>query len=179
VGIEKLSDSSSLNPIENLFKGEKQMKKTVLVATLLASAAFSTSIAFAGEAYTNYSRDQSAMSGQSIMDIGAASRAHTEQVINSSRADMARSSAGVNSDFQFGASQSEQSWKSVKTPDKAPVHGLVPGDCRGDNTSDAYRKQMGQQREGFTKETLVPQNECESDHATVGGVPPAAGAAHH
>ncbi|OGW14074.1 MAG: hypothetical protein A3K09_05540 [Nitrospinae bacterium RIFCSPLOWO2_12_FULL_47_7] len=147
------------------------MKKPVLIASLLASVAlsFGSTIAFAGEAYINYGRDQSAMSGQSIMDLGSAARMHSEKVIASSRADQARSGVGVNYDHQFGSSQTEQSWKAVKSPDKAPVTGLVAGDCRGDNTSDEYRKQMGQSRDGYMKENLVSQKDCEVDHATVGG----------
>ena len=158
------------------------MKKTVLIAAVLAFTApsFTPTNATAGEAYQNYSRDSSVMGvGQSMMDIGASARAHSDKEISSSRADLARNySVGVNTDLQFGSSQSEQSWKAVKSPDKAPVPGLVPGDCRGDNTSDAYRKQMGQSRDGYMKEHLVGQAECEFDHATVGGTG-APAAAHH
>lgn len=160
------------------------MKKSVLLATLLASTVSFGAAAYAAgpnEAYINYGRDISVQpgAGQSIMDIGASARAHTEQVIASSRADLARNNnVGVNVDYQFGSSQSEQSWKAVKSPDKAPVPGLVPGDCRGDNTSDAYRKQMGQSRDGYMKEHLVSQEQCEADHATIGGTG-ATGGGHH
>ncbi|MBI5428013.1 MAG: hypothetical protein HZA02_07015 [Nitrospinae bacterium] len=115
-------------------------------------------------------QDQSVMGGirNSIVDMGAAARAATDRTNVRSRADMSRSSSsGVNVDFQFGSSQSEQSWKAVKTPDKAPVPGLVAGDCRGDNSSDAYRKQMGQSREGFMKEALIPNSDCGEYHPTL------------
>ncbi|MBI4388717.1 MAG: hypothetical protein HY580_00935 [Nitrospinae bacterium] len=114
-------------------------------------------------------QDQSVMGGirSTIMDFGAHDRAAADRTNIRSRADMSRTSSfGVNVDHQFGSSQSEQSWKAVRTPDQAPVPGLVPGDCRGDNTTDAYRKQMGQSREGFVKEALIPNNECGENHAT-------------
>ena len=152
------------------------MKKSVLIAGILASAAlsFGATSAFAGaaDAYMNYGRDNSTTmgAGESVMDVGAAARAHSANVIASSRADTALdTNRGVNFIFQFGSSQTEQSWKAVKSPDKAPVPGLVAGDCRGDNSSDAYRKQMGQNRDGYTKEVLVTQDVCEADHATFGG----------
>lgn len=155
------------------------MKKLVLIAALLAIPSFGPTMASAGDiGYSNYSRDVSVMGGQSIVDMGAASRAASDKVIASSRADQATASIGVNTSHQFGSSQTEQSWKAVRTPDKAPVVGLVPGDCRGDNTSDDYRKRMGQSRDGYMKENLVSQTQCEADHDTVGGTAIAAHSAH-
>jgi hypothetical protein len=74
----------------------------------------------------------------------------------------------VNLDYQFGSSQSDQSWKMMKSvEDAGVVVGLVPGDCRGDNSSDAYRKQMNQSRNGYMEEKLVSQSDCAEIHPTV------------
>ena len=70
-------------------------------------------------------------------------------------------------DFQFGSSQSEQSWKAARTIEEAQVRGLVPGDCNGDNSDGAYRSQMNQNRKGFMKENLVSNANCEINHATM------------
>lgn len=119
----------------------------------------------------SYSQQDSSVMGvgQTMMQMGAHQRALTDATNRSSRADTSRSSAsGVNVDFQFGSSQSDQSWKAWRTvEDVGVVVGLVPGDCRGDNSDDAYRKQMGQNRDGYMKEPLVSQADCEKDHATV------------
>ena len=57
--------------------------------------------------------------------------------------------------MQFGSSQTENVWKSWKTvEDAGNVTGLVVGDCRGDNSSNAYRAQMNQNRNGYLKEIL-------------------------
>lgn len=113
--------------------------------------------------------DQSVMSvGQTMMQMGAKDRAMTSALNNMSRTIMSAPGANVNTDYQFGSSQSDQSWKAWRTvEDVGVVVGLVPGDCRGDNSDDAYRKQMGQNRKGYMKEPLVSQADCEKDHATV------------
>jgi hypothetical protein len=50
------------------------------------------------------------------------------------------------------------SWiKHKTTSDAGNVTGLVVGDCRGDNSSNAYRAQMNQSRKGFMSEPLVSQ----------------------
>lgn len=106
--------------------------------------------------------------GQTMVQMGARDRAMTNAVNNMSRTIMNAPGASVNTDYQFGQSQSDQSWKSWRTvEDAGVVVGLVPGDCRGDNSDDAYRKQMGQSREGFMKEPLVSQADCEAIHPTV------------
>jgi hypothetical protein len=69
--------------------------------------------------------------------------------------------------FQFGSSQSEQSWKAAKTIEEAQVRGLVPGDCNGDNSDNAYRSQMNQNRKGFMKELLVSRAQCGEYHPTL------------
>ncbi len=113
--------------------------------------------------------DQSVMGvGQTMVQMGARDRAMTSAVNNMSRSIMSAPGATVNSSYQFGSSQTDQSWKAARTvADAGVVVGLVPGDCRGDNSDDVYRKQMGQNRDGYMKEPLVSQADCEKDHATV------------
>ena len=111
--------------------------------------------------------------GQTMMQMGARDRALTNAANLASRAASSRAQAGVNVDYQFGSSQSEQSWKQWKTAEDAGVVvGLVPGDCRGDNSDDAYRKQMNAPRidpmgNPYMKENLVSQADCEINHATL------------
>ncbi len=149
------------------------MKKSV---SLVAVFAFFMvvglgSVASADELLTgaNIPVDQSVMGvGQTMVQMGARDRAMTSAVNNMSRTIMNAPGSSVNSDYQFGESQSDQSWKSWRTlEDVGVVVGLVPGDCRGDNSDDVYRKQMGQNRDGFMKEPLVSQADCEKIHATV------------
>ena len=106
--------------------------------------------------------------GQTMMQMGAHDRTLTNAVNLASGAGKSRSSTGpINTDYQFGSSQTDQSWKQMKTvEDAGVVVGLVPGDCRGDNSDDSYRKQMNQNRNGFMKEPLVSQADCEIDHKT-------------
>jgi len=70
-------------------------------------------------------------------------------------------------DYQFGSSQYEQSWKAAKTVEEAQVHGLVAGDCQGENSDAAYRKQMNQNRKGYMKEVLVSNAQCGVYHPTL------------
>jgi len=149
------------------------MKKSV---SLVAVFAFFMvvglgSVASADELLTgaNIPVDQSVMGvGQTMVQMGARDRAMTSAVNNMSRTIMNAPGSSVNSDYQFGESQSDQSWKSWRTlEDVGVVVGLVPGDCRGDNSDDVYRKQMGQNRDGFMKEPLVSQADCDKIHATV------------
>lgn len=129
------------------------------------------SVASADELLTgaNVPVDQSVMGvSQTMVQMGARDRAMTSAVNNMSRTIMSAPGSSVNSDYQFGESQSDQSWKSWRTlEDVGVVVGLVPGDCRGDNSDDWYRKAMGQNRDGYMKEPLVSQADCEKDHATV------------
>ena len=106
--------------------------------------------------------------GQTMMQMGAHNRTLTNAVNLASGAGSSRSSTGpINTDYQFGSSQSEQSWKQWRTvEDVGVVVGLVPGDCRGDNSDNSYRKQMNQNRKGYMKEPLVSQADCEIDHKT-------------
>ena len=115
-------------------------------------------------------QDSSVMGvGQTIMQMGARQRALTDATNLASRANLSRDTRnGINVDYQFGSSQTDESWKAIRTVEEAGVVvGLVPGDCRGDNSDDTYRKRMGQNRKGYMKEPLVPQSECEGYHPTV------------
>jgi hypothetical protein len=115
-------------------------------------------------------QDQSVMGvGQTMLQMGSQARTLTNAVNLASGAGQSRSSStGMNLDYQFGSSQSDQSWKMMKSvEDAGVVVGLVPGDCRGDNSSDAYRKQMNQSRNGYMEEKLVSQSDCAEIHPTV------------
>lgn len=155
------------------------MKKVISLVAVSALVGFMSlgSIASADDLIPG-SYDQSTNSqvmgvGQTVMEMGAKNRALTNATNMSSRANASRSIAGVNSDFQFGSSQSEQSWKQWKTPEDAGVVvGLVPGDCRGDNSDAAYRNQMNDKRidpfgNPYMQENLVSQADCQINHATM------------
>lgn len=106
--------------------------------------------------------------GKTMMEMGATDRARTEALNRNSGSMMARHvTGGLNQDYQFGSSQSNQSWKQEKTVEEASVVGLVPGDCRGDNSDDRYRRAMNQSRDGYMKETLVPNSMCADIHPTL------------
>jgi hypothetical protein len=113
--------------------------------------------------------DQSVMGvGKTMMQMGSRDRAMTNATNNMSRTIMSAPGASVNTDYQFGSSQTDQSWKAWRSvEDVGVVVGLVPGDCRGDNSDDAYRKAMGQNRDGYMKEPLVSQADCDKIHPTV------------
>lgn len=147
------------------------MKKSVSLVAVFAFFMGLGSVASADELLTgaNIPVDQSVMGvGQTMVQMGARDRAMTSAVNNMSRTIMNAPGSSVNSDYQFGESQSDQSWKSWRTlEDVGVVVGLVAGDCRGDNSDDVYRKQMGQNRDGFMKEPLVSQADCDKIHATV------------
>ena len=146
------------------------MKKAILFVAVSAFVGFTALNASADNTIPGaYAQSNGAGIGvnQSIMQMGAKDRALTNAVNLSSRAGSARSISGVHQDYQFGSSQAEQSWKAAKTIEEAQVYGLVPGDCRGDNSDDSYRKAMNQSRKGFMAENLVSQADCEIDHATM------------
>ncbi len=153
------------------------MKK---VFTLLAVGALALAVSSVASADTQvpgaYDQNNNAHVmgvGQTMMQMGARDRALTNAANIRSRAASARSQSGVNVDYQFGSSQSEQSWKQWRTPeDVGVVVGLVPGDCRGDNSDDSYRKQMQAPRidpfgNPYMKENLVSQTDCDKNHATM------------
>ena len=157
------------------------MRKLIVVALGLAFiATFSISIASADVLVTGgYSNvDQSLMgertSGPAFrtqVQIGAADRQHTAALDQASGAGRSMSNAGNGggADFQWGQSQTEQSWKAAKTVEEAQVRGLVAGDCGGENTTDAYRRQMNQNRKGFVSDLVISNANCQAYHATLTG----------
>lgn len=157
------------------------MRKFIVVATGLAFVAtFSISIASADVLVTGgYSNvDQSVMgprtSGEAFrsqVQIGAVARQHTSALDIASGAHRAQTNAnnGGGSDFQWGQSQTEQSWKAAKTVEEAQVRGLVAGDCGGENTTATYRAQMKQSRKGYLSEPIISNAKCGEYHATLTG----------
>ena len=114
--------------------------------------------------------DWSVMSvGKTQMQIGASDRAHANYINTKSGAGRALSNAGNGggADFQWGQSQTEQSWKAAKTVEEAQVRGLVAGDCGGENTTDAYRNQMNQNRKGYMSEPIISNDMCGEYHPTL------------
>ena len=155
------------------------MRKLIVVALGLAFiVTFSISIASADVLVTGgYSNvDQSVMgqrtSGEAFrtqVQIGAYDRIHTARLDIASGAHRAQTNAnnGGGSDFQWGQSQTEQSWKAARTVEEAQVRGLVAGDCGGENTTDAYRKQMKQSRKGYLSEPVISNAMCGEYHPTL------------
>ena len=108
--------------------------------------------------------------GQTVMQFGAGARVNANAVNLASGAGNQYGNSNTGSsggDFQFGSSQSEQSWKAARTIEEAQVRGLVAGDCNGDNSDGVYRKQMNQSRKGFAKEILVSIAQCGEYHPTL------------
>jgi len=157
------------------------MRKLIVVALGLAFiATFSISTASADElvtgAYAN--TDQSLMSPRTSgpafrtqVQIGAYDRIHTANLDQASGAGRSHSNAGNGggADFQWGQSQTEQSWKAAKTVEEAQVRGLVAGDCGGENTTGAYRAQMKQNRKGYLSEPIISNAKCGAYHKTLSG----------
>jgi len=151
------------------------MKKTIFFVAVSAFVGFISmgSVAVADDVVPgSYAQqDQSVMGvGQTMMQMGARSRSLTNAVNLASGAgrSAANSSTGASGgNFQFGSSQTEQSWKAAKTIEEAQVRGLVPGDCQGDNSDGAYRSQMNQNRNGYMKERLVSNADCAVYHPTL------------
>ena len=163
------------------------MRKSLVIALAVAFAAtFWVSTASADELVTGaYANVSSAVmsprtSGpafRSQVQIGAADRAHTSALDQASGAGLSHSNAGNGggADFQWGSSQTEQSWKAAKTVEEAQVRGLVAGDCGGENTTDAYRRQMNQNRKGYLPEPVISNAKCGAYHPTLSGVSVAKG----
>ena len=105
------------------------------------------------------------------MQIGAADRQAATRVNIGSGAGRSLSNAGNGggADFQWGQSQTEQSWKKAKTVEEAQVRGLVPGDCGGENTTGQYRSQMKQHRKGYVKDLVISNSQCGEYHKTLTG----------
>ena len=151
------------------------MKKVLAIVAVGALALSSTASADTNVpgAYDQNNNAQVMGVGQTMMQMGAQTRALTNATNQRSRAASARADYGVNSDYQFGSSQSEQSWKQWRTvEDAGGVVGLVVGDCRGDNSDGKYRAQMNDNRidpfgNPYMAEKLVSQTDCEVNHATI------------
>ena len=148
------------------------MKKAILLVAMSAFVGLTALSASADDmvpgAYFNQV-DSSVMYGTPIWDMGAADRVHANKVNRDNGAGLSRNSdIGRQADWQFGSSQSENVWKQWRTlEDTGSVTGLVVGDCRGDNSSDTYRRTMGQNRDGYMTEHLVSNADCQKNHATL------------
>ena len=121
-------------------------------------------------AYSQNNNANQVMSvGKTQMQIGARDRAHANYTNSRSGAGRSLSNAGNGGgeDFQWGASQQENSWKAASNFEEAMVHGMVANDCLGDNSDGIYRAQMNQNRDGYNAEPLVPQSQCHENHATL------------
>ena len=124
-------------------------------------------------AYTQNNNQHVMGVGQTMMQMGAADRALTNATNLASQAGAARNAGRTwNSDYQFGSSQSEQSWKAARTIEEAQVHGLVPGDCQGENSDGEYRAKMNDKRidpfgKAYMKENLVSNAQCAEYHPTL------------
>ena len=108
--------------------------------------------------------------GETVMQFGAGARVHANAVNRGSGAGNQWGNSNTGSsggDFQFGSSQTEQSWKAARTIEEAQVRGLVAGDCNGDNSDGVDRSQMNQNRKGFMKEILVSRAQCGEYHPTL------------
>jgi hypothetical protein len=117
-------------------------------------------------AYTQNNNQHVMGVGQTMMQMGAADRALTNATNLASQAGAARNAGRTwNSDYQFGSSQTEQSWKQWRSvEDAGVVVGLVPGDCRGDNIKAPRIDPFGNP---YMKENLVSQADCEINHPTL------------
>ena len=157
------------------------MRKLIVLALGLALVAtFGISTASADDmvpgAYGQV--DQSLMSPRTSgpafrtqVQIGTADRIATSRVNLGSGAGRSLSNAGNGggADFQWGQSQTEQSWKAAKTVEEAQVRGLVAGDCGGENTTAQYRSQMKQSRKGYLQEPVISNAQCGEYHKTLTG----------
>ena len=121
-------------------------------------------------AYAQQNNANQVMSvGKTQMQIGATDRAHANYINARSGAGRSHSNTGNGggSDSQWGSSQTENVWKEWRTiEDTGNVTGLVVGDGRGDNSSNAYRVQTNQSRKGFMPEPLVSQTQRQENHPT-------------
>jgi hypothetical protein len=151
------------------------MKKVILFVVVSAFLSFMAlgSVATADDVIpgTYVQHDASVMGvGQTVMQFGAGARILTNAVNLASGAGSARANSNTGSgggDYQFGQSQTEQSWKAARTIEEAQVRGLVAGDCQGENSDAVYRSQMNQSRKGFMKENLVSNAQCGEYHPTL------------
>ena len=149
------------------------MKKVMMLMSACMLLSFNALNASADDtvpgAYENRAANQVMSVGKTQMQIGAQDRAHANYVNQRSGAGRALSNTGNGggADFQWGQSQTEQSWKAAKNYEEAMAHGITAMDCQGDNSDGKYRAQMNQNREGFMSEPLVPQDQCHEIHETL------------
>ena len=155
------------------------MKKTILFLAVSAFVGFLGlgSIEYADNVVPGSYAQQGSSGvmgvGQTMMEMGAADRALTNATNLASQAGAARNAGRTwNSDYQFGSSQTEQSWKAARTIEEAQVHGLVPGDCQGENSDGKYRASMNDKRidpfgNPYMKENLVSNAQCAEYHPTL------------
>ena len=151
------------------------MKKVILFLTINSFLSFAALHASAdsvipGASSTNGNTFNQLISvGKTQMQIGAADRAHANYINQSSGAAIPRNGTrGTRADWQFGSSQTENVWNSWKTvEDAGNVTGLVVGDCHGDNSSNAHRAQMNQNRNDYLKENLISNAQCQENHPTL------------
>ena len=149
------------------------MKKPLILVSVLAlvTSFIISTIAFADDLVPGaYGRqDQSVMGvSKTMLDFGASDRSRTDALNRASNAAFQQSQGRHGESFyMFGSSQSDQSWKAARTVEEAQVRGLVPNDCQGDNSDGTYRKQMKQNRKGYTEEKLVSNAQCGINHATI------------
>jgi len=107
--------------------------------------------------------------GKTQVQIGATDRVHANYINARSGAGRSHSNTGNGggSGFQWGSSQTKNVWKTWRTvEDAGNLTSLVVGDCRGDNSTDAYFKRMNISRKGDDKEKLVTQAQCEGNNTT-------------
>ena len=160
-----LTGCGYLELIAIIFRGGLRMRKLMGVLMAVAFVAMIGTASADDMVPGAYGQvDQSLMSPRTSgpafrtqMQIGAADRVATSRVNIGSGAGRSLSNAGNGggADFQWGQSQTEQSWKKAKTVEEAQVRGLVPGDCGGENTTSAYRSQMNQNRKGYLSEPVI------------------------
>ena len=149
------------------------MKKSLILASVIALvAALSIStISFGDDLIPGaYGRQDQSVMGvtKTMMDFGASDRARTD-ALNRATGAAFQQSQGMHGEsfYQFGSSQTDQSWKAARTVEEAQVRGLVPNDCQGDNSDAQYRKQMNQNRKGYVQEVLVSNAQCGQHHGTI------------
>ncbi len=146
------------------------MKKSVVVALVIAFVMSMGTVAVADMLVPGAAvkQDSSVMGvGKTMVEMGAKDRTITNSMLEETRRTVINNpSVGLNTAYQWGSSQSDNSWKAAKEVEEAQVHGLVPGDCQGDNSDQWYRQAMNQDRQGYMKEVLVPNSVCGDYHPT-------------
>jgi len=150
------------------------MKKVMMLFVICLFLGFNTLNASADVlvigAYAQQNNANQVMSvGKTQMQIGATDRVHANYINARSGAGRSHSNTGNGggSDFQWGSSQTKNVWKTWRTvEDAGNLTSLVVGDCRGDNSTDAYFKRMNISRKGYDKEKLVTQAQCEGSYTT-------------